>query len=353
VDRPFVVAHNRLTPAVTGPTIYDVAREAGVATSTVSRAFSNPNRVRAATRDHILTVARRLGYRPNPRARTLLAGRTHAIGMVVSDITNPHYFELIRGAEQRAKASAYTLVLINAEESPRIEYDHIRRLARSVDGFVLAASRLPDENILEFADMRPLVLMNRELPGLPSVIVDYARGCRQIVDHLASLGHESVVYVAGPRNSWTAAQRWKSILRACERVEVEALRVGFFTPTVASGGVAADAALNTGSTAVIAHNDLLAIGVLRRLAERGVRVPADMSVVGFDNIFAADLCTPALTTLGGAHADVGGAAVDLLLDRTRIIGPPSDAIPRLVLPSLLCLRASTGAANRGNRLATR
>jgi LacI family transcriptional regulator len=338
--------------AMSAPTIYDVAREAGVAASTVSRAFNNPNRVRISTRDHILSVARRLGYQHNPHARTLLSGRTHAIGMVVSDITNPHYFELIRGAEMRAKASKYTLVLVNAEESPRIEYDHIRRLAQSVDGFVLAASRLPDENILEFAAMRPLVLMNRELPGLPSVIVDYADGCHRIVDHLASLGHESVVYLAGPRISWTAQQRWKSIRNACEKIGVEAVRIGYFIPTVASGVLAADAALHTDSTAVIAHNDLLAIGVLRRLAERGVSVPADMSVVGFDNIFAADLCSPALTTLGGAHAEVGGAAVELLLDKTRIIGPPSDAVPRLVLPSWLHVRASTGPASRGNHMAT-
>jgi LacI family transcriptional regulator len=345
------MASSRMT-AMSAPTIYDVAREAGVAASTVSRAFNNPNRVRVSTRAHILSVARRLGYQHNPHARTLLSGRTHAIGMVVSDITNPHYFELIRGAEMRVKASKYTLVLVNAEESPRIEYDHIRRLAQSVDGFVLAASRLPDENILEFAGMRPLVLMNRELPGLPSVIVDYAEGCYRIVEHLASLGHESIVYLAGPRNSWTAQQRWNSIRHACDKIGLKAERIGYFIPTVASGIAAADAALHTDATAVIAHNDLLAIGVLRRLTERGVSVPADLSVVGFDNIFAADLCSPALTTLGGAHAEVGGAAVELLLDRTRVIGPPSDAVPRLVLPSWLHVRASTGPASRGNHMAT-
>jgi DNA-binding LacI/PurR family transcriptional regulator len=335
-----------------GPTIYDVAREAGVATSTVSRAFNNPNRVRAATREHILFIARRLGYQHNPHARALVSGRTHAIGMVVSDITNPFFFELIRGAEQRAKASKYTLVLVNAEESPRIEYDHIRRLAQSVDGFVLAASRLPDENILEFAAMRPLVLMNRELSGLSSVIVDYAEGCRRIIDHLASLGHESLVYLAGPRNSWTAQQRWRSLHDACATIGVQAQRVGYFTPTVASGIVAADAAVHTGATAVIAHNDLLAIGVLRRLAERGISVPQDVSVVGFDNIFAADLCSPSLTTLGGAHAEVGGAAVEVLLEKTQVIGQHHDDVSRQVLPSWLHVRTSTGPPRRGNQVTT-
>jgi LacI family transcriptional regulator len=337
---------------VAGPTIYDVARAAGVAASTVSRAFSDPSRVSAATRQHILSVARELGYRPDPYRRSALSRRTHAIGMVVSDITNPFYFELVRGAESRAKVSNYTLVLINAGESPRIEYDSIQRIARSVDGFLLAASRLPDENLLEFASMRPLVLMNRELPGLPSVILDYGQGCRRIVEHLASLGHRSVVYLAGPRNSWTAAQRWRSIRGACERLGIEAGRIGYFTPTVANGRAAAEATLHVDATAVVAHNDLLAIGVLRRLAEKGLCVPGDISVVGFDNIFAADLCTPALTTLGGAHADVGRLAVELLLDKTKVVGKPSEGIPRLVLPSRLYLRSSTGVVRRRNRMAT-
>jgi DNA-binding LacI/PurR family transcriptional regulator len=338
--------------AVASPTIYDVAREAGVATSTVSRAFSNPTRVRAATREHILSVARELGYRPDPYRRSALTRRTHAIGMVVSDITNPYYFELVRGAESRAKASDYTLVLINAEESPRIEYDSIQRLARSVDGFILAASRLPDENLFEFASMRPLVLMNRELPGLPSVILDYDQGCRRIVEHLVYLGHRSVVYLAGPRNSWTAVQRWRSLRGACECLGIQARRIGYFTPTVANGGAAAAEALRTDATAVIAHNDLLAIGVLQSLATMAMPVPAKLSVVGFDNIFAAEMCTPSLTTLGGAHADVGRFAVEILLDKTRIIGKPSEGIPRLVLPSHLYLRASTGLARRRSRMTT-
>ncbi len=150
------------------PTIYDVAAAAGVATSTVSRAFSSPTRVNSTTRERVLAVAAELGYRPNPHARALLSGRHHTVAMVVSDITNPHYFELIRGAEMRARASEYTLVLVNAEESPRIEYDQIQRLVSSVDGFVLAASRLPDENLRQIAAQRPVVLMSRELPGWPA-----------------------------------------------------------------------------------------------------------------------------------------------------------------------------------------
>ncbi|WP_116950945.1 LacI family DNA-binding transcriptional regulator [Jiangella endophytica] len=323
------------------PTIYDVAAAAGVATSTVSRAFSSPNRVNARTREHIFAVAADLGYRPNPHARALLSGRHHTVAMVVSDITNPHYFELIRGAELRAKASEYTLVLVNAEESPRVEYDQIQRLVPSVDGFVLGASRLPDENLVQIAGQRPVVLMSRELPGLPSVVLEHTQGCHQIVEHLASLGHRHLIYLAGPRNSWMAATRWSALRTAAEELGLRAERIGPFTPKASHGAAAADSAIRAGATAIVAHNDLLAIGVMRRLKQRSVQVPQEVSVVGFDNIFAADLCTPGLTTLGGAHADVGRVAIEILLQAT---GPqqPTGTSPQVALPTELVMRESTG-----------
>ena len=328
-----------------GPTIYDVAEAAGVATSTVSRAFSHPGRVSTRTRERVHAVATELGYRPSPHARALLSGRHHTVAMVVSDITNPHYFELIRGAEMRAKASEYTLVLVNAEESPRIEYDQVQRLVPAVDGFVLAASRLPDENLLQISAQRPVVLMNRELTGLPSVVLDHAQGCRQIVEHLASLGHRRLVYLAGPRNSWMAGTRWTALRSAAEELGVEATRIGPFTPRVSQGGAAADGALHSGATALVAHNDLLAIGVVQRLRQRSVRVPEDVSVVGFDDIFASSLCTPTLTTLGGAHAEVGRSAVEVLL---QISNQPNRSEPatQIALPAELVIRDSTGLVRR-------
>jgi DNA-binding LacI/PurR family transcriptional regulator len=325
------------------PTIYDVARAAGVATSTVSRAFTTPGRVREETRLHVLRVAAELGYQANPHARALLSGRTHTVAMVVSDITNPHFFELIRGAEKRAKVAEYTLVLVNAEESPRIEYDQIQRLMPTVDGFLLAASRLPDENLAHLAMQRPVVLLNRRLAGVPSVVLDHVQACRQVVDHLASLGHRRLVYLAGPRNSWMARTRWAAIREHAAERGLEARRIGPFTPTAAQGGAAADAALGTGATAVVAHNDLLAIGVVRRLVQRSLDVPGDVSVVGFDDIFAAELCTPALTTVSGAHADVGWAAMEILLEA---FGPrrPDSAPTDVELPTQLVLRRSTSTA---------
>jgi DNA-binding LacI/PurR family transcriptional regulator len=330
------------------PTIYDVARQAGVAASTVSRAFSNPGRVSDATRARVLAVAEELGYVPNPHARALPSGEHRTVAMVLSDITNPHFFELIRGAEQRAKAAGTTLVIVNGEESPRIELDQIRGLAPSVDGFVLASSRLPDQELLALAERHRIVLLNRELQGLSGVSLDTASGCRQILEHLASLGHEGLTYCAGPPSSWMGAARWAALSAGAEEHGLTARRVGPYTPTVASGGAAADGALRSDITALIAHNDLLAIGIMRRLAQRGIKVPDDISVIGFDDIFAAGFVHPTLTTLGGPGAHAGRLAVELLIDqlagRTHRGTQEDGGASQIRLPTGLVLRESSGSA---------
>lgn len=327
-------------PAKRRPTIYDIAREAGVAASTVSRTFSDPDRVNSTTGEHVREVAKLLGYRPNPLARSLPSGKTRTVALLVSDITNPHYFEMIRGAERRAKAAGLTLILVNTEESAQNERNQIDQLSRTVDGFILASSRMSDDTIHELATDHNLALISRQLDGVPSSVVDHVDGSRQIVEHLASLGHVSVAYLAGPRISWLGIHRWRSIFQAAERLHLDAARLGPHTPTVSGGGAAADAALRSGATAAIAHNDLLAIGMLRRFAQRGIHVPDDISVVGYDDIFAADLCTPSLTTVGGPHEDAGRSAVELLLEQSS----PQRPDPRnVVLSSTLVIRASTGA----------
>lgn len=320
-------------------TIYDIAGEAGVAASTVSRALRNPRRVHPTTRDHILEVAERLGYDAGASGRISGRRRTEMIAMLVTDITNPHYFDMIRGAERRAKAAGVTLVLVNTEESPANERHHVERLVGSVDGFILASSRMTDEDIRGLATRADIVLMSRQLADLPSSVVEHQDGSRQIVEHLVSLGHRRVAYLAGPRASWIGAQRWHAVSAEAERLGVEVTRLGPFLPAVEGGGAAADAAVGNGATAAIAHNDLLAIGVIQRLAKRGVRVPEDMSVVGFDDMFAAGICSPALTTLGGPHDEAARFAVELLLEGRRN--------SQVVLPSQLVIRESTGPAPTG------
>lgn len=320
-------------------TIHDVARAAGVAASTVSRAFSQPDRLRADTLDHVLAVSAELDYRPNPIARALPRGKTLTLALLVPDITNPFFFGLIRGAGRQADAAGYTLVLADTRESPDVEWKHLERLARGVDGFILASSRLPDSRLRALATDRSLVVINRTLPEAPCVVVDNRQGMRQAGEHLASLGHRRVAYLSGPPTSWSDRSRWRALHAASRTLGLDVPRLGPFAPTVESGAAAADAALVSGVTAVVAFNDLLAIGTMRRLLGRGVAVPDDMSVMGCDDIFGADFCHPPLTTLAADIESAGRAAVDLLLTPRG----DNDPAPRpVVLPTQLRVRASTG-----------
>jgi LacI family transcriptional regulator, repressor for deo operon, udp, cdd, tsx, nupC, and nupG len=322
-------------------TITDVAKAAGVAASTVSRAFTKPGRVNEITREHVLAVAAELGYSPNPLARALESGRTNTFALLVPDITNPFFAGIIKGAERAAAAAGQTLVLGDTQESATTEEQLVRRLGPAVDGFVLSASRLPDDELHRVAELNPLTLVNRARRGLASVVADYGSGTRQIVDHLASLGHRSVVFLGGPPGSWSGSRRWAGLERAAAGAGLTATRFGPYSPTLAGGPAAADAALAARATAVVCHNDMLAIGVLRRLRQRGVAVPDDVSVVGFDDIFGADFCTPSLTTLAERTEDAGAHAVQVLgqLAYQRIAEPPA-----IVLPTELVVRGSTGPA---------
>ncbi|GCD90414.1 LacI family DNA-binding transcriptional regulator [Nocardioides sp. LS1] len=326
-------------------TITDVAEAAGVAASTVSRAFTRPGRVNHATREHVLAVAEELGYTPNPAARALESGRTNTLGLLVPDITNPYFAGVIKGAERAATAAGLTLVLGDTQENPATEEQLVRRLGPAVDGFVLSASRLPDDELRRAAELCPIALINRATPGVACIVADYDTGTRQIVDHLASLGHRGFVFLGGPPESWSGACRWSGLRAAAEAHGMVATRFGPYAPTLAGGPAAADAVLASEATAVVAHNDMLAIGVMRRLAERGVDVPGQVSVVGFDDIFGADFCNPALTTLAERTEDAGARAIEALVQQAhaRIEHPAAR-----VLPTQLVVRASTGRVRRAS-----
>lgn len=323
---------------------------AGVAPSTVSRAFSNPGRVNPHTRDHVLATADDLGYVPNPTARTLVSGRTRTLGLLVPDITNPYFAGIIKGAERAARAAGVSVVLGDTQESPVVEAELLSRLGPAVDGFVLSASRLPDAELVQATELSPITTVNRATPGIPCVVADFDSGTEQIVDHLWSHGHTGFVFLGGPNESWSGARRWAGLHAAAARRGMTATRFGPFVPTVAGGPAAADAALASGdATALVAHNDMLAIGVMRRLAERGVDVPGRVSVVGFDDMFGADFCTPTLTTLNERREDAGSRAVEMLVSRTRPGASSVADVPQWVLPTQLVVRSSTGPAVRGRR----
>jgi DNA-binding LacI/PurR family transcriptional regulator len=316
-------------------TLHDVAREAGVAVSTVSRALSDPERVNVTTRERVQAIARELGYRPNRLAQALPTGRAAMLAVLVPDITNPHNFGLVRGAEAQARAAGSTLVIADTQGGPELEAAHLERLASSVDGFVLASSRLPDGQLRMLAERSPVVLFNRRVDGLASLITDSADGSRQIIEHLVALGHRSLAYLAGPRDAWSDSERWRALSEHAETAGVRIVRCGPFAPTLDGGPAAADVGLATGATALVAFNDLLAIGALRRLGERGIAVPDQVSVVGYDDIFGSDFCSPPLTTVAGSVDEAGRVLVDILL-----AGP--DPVPTITLPTHLRVRASTG-----------
>lgn len=334
-DRPMGAAGRSVT-------LDDVARAAGVAASTVSRALSNPGRVNPATRERVRAVAEHLGYRPYRVALPVAPGRTLLLALLVPDITNPINFGLVRGAEAQARAAGYTLVLGDTQESPDFEKANVDRLGPSVDGFLLASSRLSDADLHELAQRQVIALFNREAPGLPSVITDSVDGGRQIMEHLAALGHRRVVYLAGPSTSWSGAQRWGSLSATASAIGVELLRRGPFSPTLDNGPAAADIGLASGATALVAFNDLLAIGMLGRLGRRGIDVPGQVSVVGYDDIFGADFCHPSLTTVAIPAEQAGRALIDVLLGSRTSADPP-----RAVLPTQLCVRDSTGPVPAG------
>jgi len=324
------------------PTIHDVAALAEVAASTVSRAFSAPERVNARTRERIEEAAARVGYRPNTRANGRL-GRSATVALVLPDVTNPFYFDIIRGTQLQLKAAGHSLLLVDTEESRDVEAALLDDLTRTVEGAVLTASRLSDDDLLEVAHRLPIVTINRSVDGVPTTIIDTPSGVEQSMEHLVSLGHRSIAYVSGPESSWSNARRWTSIQTAADRLGVDVVKIGPFSPKTTSGAAAADAVINSGATASIAFNDLVAIGMLQRFAGRGVVVPDEISVVGCDDIFGADFCSPPLTTLTTQGEQAGRTAASMLIDRLSGTGRVANR-SETVLSTHLTIRESTGPA---------
>ncbi|WP_432824457.1 LacI family DNA-binding transcriptional regulator [Dactylosporangium sp. CA-092794] len=329
------------------PTIYDVAKAAGVASSTVSRTFSRPGRVNAATAERVRRAAAALGYRSSSLAGVAPIGPSLMIAVMVSDISNPFYNEIILGAQAAAADAGYTVLIADAQESGAVERQALERALPSLAGIVLATTRMPDPAIRVMAKQRPVVVLNRAVADVPSVITDNRHGIRQAVEHLAGLGHRRVTYVAGPEASWVDGIRWRSLREVAAGLGVHTRRIGPFPPTVAGGAAAAVELGRRPAGAVVAYNDLIAIGIIRALTGAGARLPAELSIVGFDNIFAADLVAPGLTTVAAPLRAMGATAVQHILAIVRGAHPP--VFDPVSLPCRLVVRGSTAAATYGNR----
>lgn len=307
-------------------TLRDVARAAGVSPATASRALSAPDLVTPARREQVQRAARELGYRPNRAARELITGRTGNLCLVVPDLENPFFAAVAKGVQARARALGHAVFVTDAEEDARLEPELVAHLGSQVDGAVLCSPRMSDDDLDRLADELPLVLVNREHGSLPSVVVDNADGVRQAVTHLHALGHRRIAYAGGPADSWSDTRRRHGLQHASHGLSgMEVVNLGHFAPVFAGGVAAADLVAASGATAVLAHNDLVALGILSRLQARGIRVPEDVSVVGYDDIPAATLVSPALTTVTVPLARLGREAVDLLVSSGLRSGRPSAA----------------------------
>lgn len=326
-------------------TIRDVAKAAGVSPSTVSRALSMSELVTPATREQVRTVAARLGYAPNRAARGLITGRTGNLGLVVPDLLNPIFPSVIKAIQARGRETDYAVFIADTDENAAAEGDLVRALAKQADGVILCAPRADDEQLSRLAGETELVTVFRRVAGMPAITVDNADGMRQIVEHLAALGHRRLAWVGGPAASWSNGLRAAGLRTATELRGLELTEVGQFPPYYEGGVAAADLVVASGATAAIAYNDTMALGLLARLHSRGIRIPEDLSVVGIDGIPMAGMARPALTTVQVPAQAVGRAAVDLMLERLR--DPEQPSVHRGELPGHLVVRDSTGDAKTG------
>jgi DNA-binding LacI/PurR family transcriptional regulator len=234
----------------------------------------------------------------------------------------------------------------DGEEDPVAEESLVRAMARQTDGVVMCAPFASDAQLRALAGTTSLVLLNRRLRDVPAALMDSAGGMRQVIDHLVALGHRRVAYLNGPNIAWSNRERRRGLRAAAARARVAVVEFGPFEPKFEGGVQAADLALAGGATAIITYNDLMALGVLSRLADRGVAVPQEMSVVGFDNLLYAAVCAPPLTTVAMPMEAGGRAAVDLLLG--AVDATDDGAGPYRELTTNLIVRATTAAASTTN-----
>jgi LacI family transcriptional regulator len=334
------------TPRRARPTIYDVARLAGVSTATVSRALNGTGQIAASTRAAVEAAVEQLGYRPNTIARSLVTKTTQTIAFLLPDITNPFYASLVSGIQQLALERDYTMLLCTTEGDPEREEQYLNLLrAKQVDGALVDGLVLPADRIARLVDEGfPIVCLDRDIDStsIPLVQVDNRLGGRIATEHLTSLGHRSIAHVSGAEGLRISDERvagYRSALAAAGVVDdPRFVARGHFT--VEGGYEATQLLLDSelALTAVFAGNDLSAIGAINAIVERGLRVPDDVSVVGFDDLRLSAFTTPPLTTVHQPAVEIAQRAMEILIQLSR--GRRGDTMRHLLEPRLV-VRKST------------
>jgi LacI family transcriptional regulator len=323
----------------------DVAKTAGCSINTVSRALNGKSEVSSETKTRILEVAARLRYKPDRLARGLRSSKTGTIGVIVGDIGNPYFSMVVKGIVKTARAHDYNIVLQGTDE----DYDREREaiqviLSERVDGVIIAPTQKGTETIVELGKSEvPFVLVSRYFTDLGTdyVIMDDLQGGFLAAEHLIKQGHRHIAMVNGPLHISSARERFEGYKKALSErgIEFDASRVVSGALTIETGyRLAARLLKRSAPSAIFAFSDFVAFGVLRAIRERGLRVPEDVAVVGFDDIlFASCLETP-LTTVSGSRRKLGSRAAELLIRKLAKEGPTKPT--RIRLPVQLAVRAT-------------
>ncbi len=337
-----------------GLTLKDVARLAGVHPSTVARVLNgDPNqRVSEQVRARIVSVAREQGYQPNRLARALRLKRSHVIGTLIPDISNPFFAALFRGIEDALAQDGYSVILANSDDDPAREQRGLTMLReRQVDGLILATARRSDPAIAALAaEGYPFILVNRRTDAVTAnvVVPDDHGGAARAVDHLAALGHTRIAHIAASDTTSTGLGRREGYLDALRRhglpVDPALIAQGSFREAGGYEAMRVLLALGSPPTAVFAVNDLAAAGAIRALREAGLQVPHDVSVVGFNDLPMVAQASPPLTTLHVPLHTMGVTAAERLMAVLAGGKPATDAA---ILPVELVRRESTAPPPAG------
>ncbi len=316
-------------------TLADVAVEAGVHPSTVSRVLSRPQLIGEPTRTAVHAAIDKLGYVPNRAARHLAGGRIGAIGVLVPDITNPFFAQVVRAVQRGCRANGQTMLLADTDQRATDELSEARALADSVDAFVVCSPVAATEQWLQIVDEAPVVFVNRRARGVASVALDQEAIVELGVTHLRAAGHRSIGVVRGPHSYWSSRVRERAVRRLPDVVGL-----GPATPDHEGGYALAADLIASNVTGVLAFNDVQALGIVAGYQAAGLSVPHDLSVVGSDDIAAAAISDPPLTTIAAPVEQLGEAAFDLA---SRLLAGSAERA-EVSLPVSLTVRASTRRA---------
>ena len=323
-----------------------VARRAKVSTATVSRVLNDASLVKTSTRARVMKAIEELKYHPNLHARNLAGGKSKTIGVIVSNLENPFFFDIYKTIEADAHAHGYEVVMANTDyRSEQLVMSVRLMIGRRVTGLAAIVSEMDPELIEELNDSHtPVVFydVGTTRQNITNIRVDYRRGIEKIVDYLHSLGHRKIGFVGhhailGPIN-----ERLKAVMDAVGRIPSMEVRAVADADTLEGGRLATRALLTSGfePTAIICVNDITAVGALRELRERGLRVPQDVSVTGFDNVKLSEFCYPALTTVHIPRERVGHVISGYLIPKPGA----AEYAGEIVIDPEFVLRDSTGPA---------